>query len=137
MNSIIGAFKKLFRKILSILRERSFAIFALIFACVSDFDNDKVESSSSHLNYDSLSKLFIFLDICGCSAFCWLQKSLEEKADAMHQRVIEENVVLSANIDGNSSFCQTIRNVRRIYKNNLDLLRSNINNNNNNLNNSL
>ena len=65
MNSIIGAFKKLFRKILFILRERSFAIFALIFACASDFDNDKVESSSSHLNYDSLSKLFMFLDICG------------------------------------------------------------------------
>ena len=137
MNSIIGAFKKLFRKILFILRERSFAIFALIFACASDFDNDKVESSSSHLNYDSLSKLFMFLDICGCSAFCWLQKSLKEKAEAMHQRVIEESVVLSANIDGNSPSCQTIRNVRRIYKNNLDLLKSNINNNNNNLNNSL
>ena len=94
--------------------------------------DEKIEES---LNYDSLSKLCMFLDICGCSAFCWLQKSLEEKADAMHQRVMEESVVLSANIVGNSSSCQTIRNVRRIYKNNLDLLSSNINNNN--LNNSL
>ena len=136
MNSIIYAFKKLIRKILSILRERSFAIFALIFACASDFDNDKVERSNSHLNYDSLSKLFIFLDICGCSAFCWLQKSLEEKAEALYQRVIEENVVLTASIVDNSPFSETIKNIRRIYKSNLELLRLNINNNNN-LNNSL
>ena len=131
MNSIIGAFKKLYRKIHSILRERSFAIFALIFACASDFDNDKVERSNSHLNYDSLSKLFIFLDICGCSAFCWLQKSLEEKAEALYQRVIEENVVLTASIVDNSPFSETIKNIRRIYKSNLELLRLNINNNNN------
>ena len=131
MNSIIGAFKKLYRKILSILRERSFAIFALIFACASDFDNDKVERSSSHLNYDSLSKLCMFLDICGCSAFFWLQKSLKEKAEALHQRVIEEGVVLSANIDDDSHFCQTINNIKHIYKSNLELLKLNINNNNN------
>ena len=117
---------------LSILRERSLALFALIIACVKDYVNGEVEWSSS------LSKLLIFCDICGYSAFCWIQKSLEEKVEAMDLRIREENDVLSQ-FDDNTPLSQTIRSIIFTYQKNLKKINSyiNINSNNNNLNNSL
>ncbi len=117
---------------LSILRERSLALFALIIACVKDYVNGEVEWSSS------LSKLLIFCDICGYSAFCWIQKSLEEKVEALNLRIREENDVLSQ-FDNNTPLSQTIRSIIFTYQDNLKKINSyiNINSNNNNLNNSL
>lgn len=119
-------------KVLSILRERSLALFALIIACVKDYVNGEVEWSSS------LSKLLIFCDICGYSAFCWIQKSLEEKVEALDLRIREENDVLSQ-FDDNTPLSQTIRSIIFTYQDNLKKINSciNINSNNNNLNNSL
>ena len=119
-------------KVLSILRERSLALFALIIACVKDYVNGEVEWSSS------LSKLLIFCDICGYSAFCWIQKSLEEKVEAMDLRVREESDVLSQ-FNDNTPLSQPIRNIIFTYQKNLKKINSyiNINSNNNNLNNSL
>ena len=119
-------------KVLSILRERSLALFALIIACVKDYVNGEVEWSSS------LSKLLIFCDICGYSAFCWIQKSLEEKIEAMDLRVREESDVLSQ-FNDNTPLSQTIRSIIFTYQKNLKKINSyiNINSNNNNLNNSL
>ena len=119
-------------KVLSILRERSLALFALIIACVKDYVNGEVEWSSS------LSKLLIFCDICGYSAFCWIQKSLEEKVEALDLRIREENDVLSQ-FDDNTPLSQTIRSIIFTYQKNLKKINSyiNINSNNNNLNNSL
>ena len=119
-------------KVLSILRERSLALFALIIACVKDYVNGEVEWSSS------LSKLLIFCDICGYSAFCWIQKSLEEKIEAMDLRVREESDVLSQ-FNDNTPLSQPIRNIIFTYQKNLKKINSyiNINSNNNNLNNSL
>ena len=119
-------------KVLSILRERSLALFALIIACVKDYVNGEVEWSSS------LSKLLIFCDICGYSAFCWIQKSLEEKVEALDIRIREENDVLSQ-FDDNTPLSQTIRSIIFTYQKNLKKINSyiNINSNNNNLNNSL
>ena len=119
-------------KVLSILRERSLALFALIIACVKDYVNGEVEWSSS------LSKLLIFCDICGYSAFCWIQKSLEEKVEALNLRVREENDILSQ-FDDNTPLSQTIRSIIFTYQKNLKKINSyiNINSNNNNLNNSL
>ena len=119
-------------KVLSILRERTLALFALIIACVKDYVNGEVEWSSS------LSKLLIFCDICGYSAFCWIQKSLEEKVEAMDLRVREENDVLSQ-FNDNTPLSQTIRSIIFTYQKNLKKINSyiNINSNNNNLNNSL
>ena len=117
---------------LSILRERSLALFALIIACVKDYVNGEVEWSSS------LSKLLIFCDICGYSAFCWIQKSLEEKIEAMDLRIREESDVLSQ-FNDNTPLSQTIRSIIFTYQKNLKKINSyiNINSNNNNLNNSL
>ena len=117
---------------LSILRERSLALFALIIACVKDYVNGEVEWSSS------LSKLLIFCDICGYSAFCWIQKSLEEKVEELDLRISEENDVLSQ-FDDNTPLSQTIRSIIFTYQKNLKKINSyiNINSNNNNLNNSL
>ena len=117
---------------LSILRERSLALFALIIACVKDYVNGEVEWSSS------LSKLLIFCDICGYSAFCWIQKSLEEKVEALNLRIREENDVLSQ-FNDNTPLSQTIRSIIFTYQDNLKKINSyiNINSNNNNLNNSL
>ena len=119
-------------KVRSILRERSLALFALIIACVKDYVNGEVEWSSS------LSKLLIFCDICGYSAFCWIQKSLEEKVEAMDLRVREENDVLSQ-FNDNTPPSQPIRSIIFTYQKNLKKINSyiNINSNNNNLNNSL
>ena len=119
-------------KVLSILRERSLALFALIIACVKDYVNGEVEWSSS------LSKLLIFCDICGYSAFCWIQKSLEEKVEAMDLRIREENDVLSQ-FNDNTPPSQPIRNIIFTYQDNLKKINSciYINSNNNNLNNSL
>ena len=119
-------------KVLSILREWSLALFALIIACVKDYVNGEVEWSSS------LSKLLIFCDICGYSAFCWIQKSLEEKVEALNLRIREENDVLSQ-FDDNTPLSQTIRSIIFTYQDNLKKINSyiNINSNNNNLNNSL
>ena len=119
-------------KVLSILRERSLALFALIIACVKDYVNGEVEWSSS------LSKLLIFCDICGYSAFCWIQKSLEEKVEALDLRIREENDILSQ-FDDNTPLSQTIRSIIFTYQDNLKKINSciNINSNNNNLNNSL
>ena len=119
-------------KVLSILRERSLALFALIIACVKDYVNGEVEWSSS------LSKLLIFCDICGYSAFCWIQKSLEEKVEAMDIRIREESDVLSQ-FNDNTPLSQTIRSIIFTYQKNLKKINSyiNINSNNNNLNNSL
>ena len=119
-------------KVLSILRERSLALFALIIACVKDYVNGEVEWSSS------LSKLLIFCDICGYSAFCWIQKSLEEKVEALNLRIREENDVLSQ-FNDNTPLSQTIRSIIFTYQKNLKKINSyiNINSNNNNLNNSL
>lgn len=119
-------------KVLSILREWSLALFALIIACVKDYVNGEVEWSSS------LSKLLIFCDICGYSAFCWIQKSLEEKVEALNLRIREENDVLSQ-FDDNTPLSQTIRSIIFTYQKNLKKINSyiNINSNNNNLNNSL
>ena len=119
-------------KVRSILRERSLALFALIIACVKDYVNGEVEWSSS------LTKLLIFCDICGCSAFCWIQKSLEEKVEAMDLRVREENDVLSQ-FNDNTPPSQPIRSIIFTYKKNLNKINSYIfiNSNNNNLNNSL
>ena len=119
-------------KVLSILRERSLALFALIIACVKDYVNGEVEWSSS------LTKLLIFCDICGYSAFCWIQKSLEEKIEAMDLRVREESDVLSQ-FNDNTPLSQTIRSIIFTYQKNLKKINSyiNINSNNNNLNNSL
>ena len=119
-------------KVLSILRERSLALFALIIACVKDYVNGEVEWSSS------LSKLLIFCDICGYSAFCWIQKSLEEKIEAMDLRVREESDVLSQ-FNDNTPLSQPIRNIIFTYQKNLNKINSYIyiNSNNNNLNNSL
>ena len=119
-------------KVLSILRERSLALFALIIPCVKDYVNGEVEWSSS------LSKLLIFCDICGYSAFCWIQKSLEEKVEALDLRIREENDVLSQ-FDDNTPLSQTIRSIIFTYQKNLKKINSyiNINSNNNNLNNSL
>jgi hypothetical protein len=118
--------------VLSILRERSLALFALIIACVKDYVNGEVEWSSS------LSKLLIFCDICGYSAFCWIQKSLEEKIEAMDLRVREESDVLSQ-FNDNTPLSQPIRNIIFTYQKNLNKINSYIyiNSNNNNLNNSL
>ena len=119
-------------KVLSILRERSLALFALIIACVKDYVYGEVEWSSS------LSKLLIFCDICGYSAFCWIQKSLEEKVEALNLRIREENDVLSQ-FNDNTPLSQTIRSIIFTYQKNLKKINSyiNINSNNNNLNNSL
>ena len=119
-------------KVLSILREWSLALFALIIACVKDYVNGEVEWSSS------LSKLLIFCDICGYSAFCWIQKSLEEKVEELDLRISEENDILSQS-DGNTPLSQTIRSIIFTYQKNLKKINSyiNINSNNNNLNNSL
>ena len=119
-------------KVLSILRERSLALFALIIACVKDYVNGEVEWSSS------LTKLLIFCDICGYSAFCWIQKSLEEKIEAMDLRVREESDVLSQ-FNDNTPLSQTIRSIIFTYQKNLKKINSYIyiNSNNNNLNNSL
>ena len=119
-------------KVLSILRERSLALFALIIACVKDYVNGEVEWSSS------LTKLLIFCDICGYSAFCWIQKSLEEKIEAMDLRVREESDVLSQ-FNDNTPLSQPIRNIIFTYQKNLNKINSYIyiNSNNNNLNNSL
>ena len=119
-------------KVLSILRERSLALFALIIACVKDYVNGEVEWSSS------LSKLLIFCDICGYSAFCWIQKSLEEKVEALDLRIREESDVLSQ-FNDNTPLSQTIRSIIFTYQKNLKKINSyiNINSNNNNLNNSL
>jgi len=119
-------------KVLSILREWSLALFALIIACVKDYVNGEVEWSSS------LSKLLIFCDICGYSAFCWIQKSLEEKIEAMDLRVREESDVLSQ-FNDNTPLSQPIRNIIFTYQKNLNKINSYIyiNSNNNNLNNSL
>ena len=119
-------------KVLSILRERSLSLFALIIACVKDYVNGEVEWSSS------LSKLLIFCDICGYSAFCWIQKSLEEKIEAMDLRVREESDVLSQ-FNDNTPLSQPIRNIIFTYQKNLKKITSYIyiNSNNNNLNNSL
>ena len=119
-------------KVLSILRKRSLALFALIIACVKDYVNGEVEWSSS------LTKLLIFCDICGYSAFCWIQKSLEEKVEALNLRIREENDVLSQ-FDDNTPLSQTIRSIIFTYQKNLKKINSyiNINSNNNNLNNSL
>ena len=124
--------KSITTKVLSILRERSLALFALIIACVKDYVNGEVEWSSS------LSKLLIFCDICGYSAFCWIQKSLEEKVEALDLRIREENDVLSQ-FDDNTPLSQTIRSIIFTYQKNLKKINSyiNINSNNNNLNNSL
>ena len=124
--------KSITTKVLSILRERSLALFALIIACVKDYVNGEVEWSSS------LSKLLIFCDICGYSAFCWIQKSLEEKVEALNLRIREENDVLSQ-FDDNTPLSQTIRSIIFTYQKNLKKINSyiNINSNNNNLNNSL
>ena len=119
-------------KVLSILRKRSLALFALIIACVKDYVNGEVEWSSS------LSKLLIFCDICGYSAFCWIQKSLEEKVEALDLRIREENDILSQ-FDDNTPLSQTIRSIIFTYQKNLNKINSYIyiNSNNNNLNNSL
>ena len=119
-------------KVLSILREWSLALFALIIACVKHYVNGEVEWSSS------LSKLLIFCDICGYSAFCWIQKSLEEKVEALNLRIREENDILSQ-FDDNTPLSQTIRSIIFTYQDNLKKINSyiNINSNNNNLNNSL
>ena len=119
-------------KVRSILRERSLALFALIIACVKDYVNGEVEWSSS------LTKLLIFCDICGYSAFCWIQKSLEEKVEAMDLRIREENDVLSQ-FNDNTPLSQPIRNIIFTYQKNLNKINSYIyiNSNNNNLNNSL
>ena len=119
-------------KVLSILREWSLALFALIIACVKDYVNGEVEWSSS------LTKLLIFCDICGYSAFCWIQKSLEEKIEAMDLRVREESDVLSQ-FNDNTPLSQPIRNIIFTYQKNLNKINSYIyiNSNNNNLNNSL
>ena len=119
-------------KVLSILRKRSLALFALIITCVKDYVNGEVEWSSS------LSKLLIFCDICGYSAFCWIQKSLEEKVEELDLRISEENDILSQS-DGNTPLSQTIRSIIFTYQKNLKKINSyiNINSNNNNLNNSL
>ena len=124
--------KSITTKVLSILRERSLALFALIIACVKDYVNGEVEWSSS------LTKLLIFCDICGYSAFCWIQKSLEEKVEALNLRIREENDVLSQ-FDDNTPLSQTIRSIIFTYQKNLKKINSyiNINSNNNNLNNSL
>ena len=124
--------KSITTKVLSILRERSLALFALIIACVKDYVNGEVEWSSS------LSKLLIFCDIFGYSAFCWIQKSLEEKVEALDLRIREENDVLSQ-FDDNTPLSQTIRSIIFTYQDNLKKINSyiNINSNNNNLNNSL
>ena len=98
-------------KVLSILRKRSLALFALIIACVKDYVNGEVEWSSS------LSKLLIFCDICGYSAFCWIQKSLEEKIEAMDLRVREESDVLSQ-FNDNTPLSQPIRNIIFTYQDN-------------------
>ncbi len=54
-------------------------------------------------------------------------------------RIKEENEVIIARIDDNSPFSEAIKNMKFIYRNNLDIIGLNliINNNNNNLNNSL
>lgn len=119
-------------KVLSILRERSLALFALIIACVKDYVNGEVEWSSS------LTKLLIFCDICGYSAFCWIQKSLEEKVEAMDLRIREESDVLSQ-FNDNTPPSQPIKNIIITYQDNLKKINSciYINSNNNNLNNSL
>lgn len=119
-------------KVLSILRKRSLALFALIITCVKDYVNGEVEWSSS------LSKLLIFCDICGYSAFCWIQKSLEEKVEELDLRISEENDILSQS-DGNTPLSQTIRSIIFTYQKNLKKITSYtyINSNNNNLNNSL
>ena len=124
--------KSITTKVLSILRERSLALFALIIACVKDYVNGEVEWSSS------LTKLLIFCDICGYSAFCWIQKSLEEKVEALNLRIREENDILSQ-FDDNTPLSQTIRSIIFTYQDNLKKINSyiNINSNNNNLNNSL
>ena len=124
--------KSITTKVLSILRERSLALFALIIACVKDYVNGEVEWSSS------LTKLLIFCDICGYSAFCWIQKSLEEKVEELDLRISEENDILSQS-DGNTPLSQTIRSIIFTYQKNLKKINSyiNINSNNNNLNNSL
>ena len=124
--------KSITTKVLSILREWSLALFALIIACVKDYVNGEVEWSSS------LSKLLIFCDICGYSAFCWIQKSLEEKIEAMDLRVREESDVLSQ-FNDNTPPSQPIRSIIFTYQKNLNKINSYIyiNSNNNNLNNSL
>ena len=96
-------------KVLSILRERSLALFALIIACVKDYVNGEVEWSSS------LSKLLIFCDICGYSAFCWIQKSIEEKVEELDLRISEENDILSQS-DGNTPLSHNLNNSLQLIK---------------------
>ena len=75
----------------------------------------------------------MFLDICGCSAFYCLQKSLKEKAEELYLRISEENDVLTQQ-SGDTPLSLIIKNIKRLYRINLEIIRSSINNNNNNIN---
>ena len=98
---------------LSVLKQRIFAILSLIIAYINDLVNGTVERSYYHLVFESLSKLFILLDICMCATFCLFKQTLEE------------NHVLTARTEENSSLNERIWNIKQLYKENLNLIQNN------------
>lgn len=78
------------------------------------------------------------MDICGCTAFCWLKKSLEEKLQELERRLREERDFLNALEGGDSPFMQQMINIRNLWRSNIIRLNryiniNNIDNNRNNL----
>ena len=110
---------------LSVLKQRIFAILSLIIAYINDLVNGTVERSYYHLVYESLSKLFILLDICMCATFCLFKQTLEEEVEEMDLRIREENHVLTARTEENSSLNERIWNIKQLYKENLNLIQNN------------
>lgn len=121
-----------------IFRERSLAIIYLIFALINDWVNSKAERLRIYLIIESCLKFLLFLDICGCTAFCWLKKSLEEKLQELERRLREERDFLNALEGGDSPFMQQMINIRNLWRGNIIRLNryiniNNIDNNRNNL----
>jgi hypothetical protein len=117
--------KRITNRALSVLKQRIFAILSLIIAYINDLVNGTVERSYYHLLFESLSKLFILLDICMCATFCLFKQTLEEEVEEMDLRIREENHVLTARTEENSSLNERIWNIKQLYKENLNLIQNN------------
>ena len=60
-----------------------------------------------------------------CAIFCLFKQTLEEKVEEMELRIREENHVLTARIEENSSLNERIRHIKQLYKENLNLIQNN------------
>ena len=60
-----------------------------------------------------------------CATFCLFKQTLEEEVEEMDLRIREENHVLTARTEENSSLNERIWNIKQLYKENLNLKQNN------------